>query len=120
MRPLDGIEENVLKIYNEIETELLENITKTMYDFSDDLENAPGMWRLRMMDKLGILNKRALDIIAEKALLTNVEVAKMLNKAGIIEAKEGEELLEELKEHGHLIYEDQISPNEGKMANIVK
>ena len=74
------MDEQIVRIYNEIEIELLIAIAKRF----DVYDKATGTleWQLKKLDELGGLNNESINIIAKHSKRTKEEILKVLKEAG--------------------------------------
>lgn len=78
---LTELTQPIIKIYNQIEMELLEQVA-ARFDVYDKVGGSLE-WQLKKLDELGALTAESIKVIASMSKRTEVEILKMLEKASI-------------------------------------
>lgn len=107
---LNKFAQPVVDVYNKIEMELLENLVKGLKGKTELLDSDPEKWRLQLMENLGIVDERNLQIIKRNLNIGSNELNRILLSAGLEGLQLSEERAEKaLKKGAHLVKPEPIT-----------
>lgn len=109
---LEGLSQDVVNIYNQIEQEMLVNISKELSSNLDILKTDPVAWKIKQMENMGMLNKANLDIIKKNLNITSAQLNKILYTVGMDGLKETDDAMQKaIKDGAKLKVPKPISEN---------
>jgi DNA-binding phage protein len=92
---LEQLSEPVVRIYDEMQTEMLENIVKRLAQDKSLLEDENFVeWHFRMLNQLSGLTEENIELIAKKAGIAREEIEKAIRKAGFGILRQNEDILQ--------------------------
>lgn len=81
-KELEKLIEPIIKIYNDIEIELLRKIA-SHFDIYENVGVSRSLeWWLKKLNEFGTLNKQAVEVISEYSNMTTISITEMLKEAG--------------------------------------
>ena len=107
--------ERLVKMYNEIENDLLLEIA-SHFSINEEFLNSD-YWRMTKLEEMGLFNRNIIRYIAKKTKKTNKEILKALNKIGIDTINI--EKYNKLYSNGTIKVEPSILKNNYTIQNII-
>lgn len=95
---IEELQSNLLKLYEEIEEDLLTNIAKRI-NFDDEL-GGTAAWQVRKLEELGAVTAENQRVIASKSGRTEKEVNDLFRKAGIESVTDDERIYKKAIDKG--------------------
>lgn len=97
---LDRLSEPVVKVYSELENDMLLNLASMLKGKKKIYEDDPEAWRIQMLSNLGMIDRYNLNLIRKNAGLTAAELNRILYDAGLEGIAEDEKSLKEAVKKG--------------------
>lgn len=97
---LERLAEYIVRIYIELETDMIENIAKRLADKKELLQTDPETWKLHQLELLGMLDDDNIEKLRDASGLTNEQLNSLLLDASLEGLEATEKEMEALRRKG--------------------